>query len=176
MECSVIKAVVSEKEAARAAYRSAQMKTDGAPAQCRLVYTPFWYATFRCELKRFLLPTRTGLVGAGADAFTGFVSLATGLPQTELCDIPSEAILPRRFDWTAVSEGTHRQVLEYFVHEFRRVPESRLEQFCLIHRPIWVCRLGGEAAGIVRCVDAHSGDPLYYLDQMAEEIAALAGM
>jgi hypothetical protein len=33
-----------------------------------------------------------------------------------------------------------------------------------------------EGQRVIRCVDAHSGDPLYYLDKKAEEIAGLAGV
>lgn len=175
MECSVIKAAISEKGAARAACKSAQMREDGSVhAECHLVYLPFWYATYRCEVKRFLLPARTGLLGAGADAFIGFVSLIAGLPEVELADIPQERLLPRRYDWSAVDEMVEKQVIEYFVHKFRRVPKASLEQFSLIYRPTWVCGLGTGSSPIIRCIDAHSGDPLYYLDNVAEEIAELA--
>ena len=174
MQCNVIPTVVNEKAALRAACRSAQMRVDhGMPYRCRLVFLPMWFATYRCEIRRFLLPARTGLMGAGEDAFTGFVSLAAGVPKTELCEMPPETTLPSRFDWPSVSEPIQRQVVEYFVHKFRRVPDAKLEQFSLIYRPTWACVLGIGSGHIVRCIDAHSGDPLYYLDEVAEEITPL---
>lgn len=181
MEVSVVPATVAEKAAIEIARRSAELRGrrnggDGRGSdKCKLVYSPFWAATFRCEVKRVLLPPRRGVIGAGADAFSGFVSLIAGAVRTTVGDVQESLLLPLRFQWAEVQEKALRHVTDYFVYKMRRVPSCTVDRVDLIYRPIWVSVLSVEGQRVIRCVDAHSGDPLYYLDRNAEEIAGLFG-
>jgi hypothetical protein len=181
MEVSVVPTIVTEKAAIEIAVRSAELRRrnageGGVAAACKLMYSPFWSAIFRCEVKRVLLPPRRGAIGAGADAFSGFVSLIAGAVRTTVGDVQENLLLPPRFQWPEVQEKARRHVTDYFVHKLRRVPTCTEEKVELIYRPIWVAVLDLDGQRVIRCVDAHSGDPLYYLDKSAEEIAGLAGL
>lgn len=182
MECSVVQTTVTEHAAAETALRSAELRgrrnagNRAGSVRCKLVYSPFWSALFRCEVKRVLLPPRRGMIGAGADAFSGFVSLIAGAVKTTKGDIEESLSLPLRFDWSEVQEQAQKHVRSYFVYKLRRVPSCAVDRVELIYRPLWVCVLDVEGQRVIRCVDAHSGDPLYYLDKKAEEIAGLAGV
>lgn len=181
MEVSVVPTTVTEKTAIEIARRSAELRgrtnagDGGGSDKCKLVYSPFWAAIFRCEVKRVLLPPRRGMIGAGADAFSGFVSLIAGAVRTTEGDVQESPLLPLRFEWPEVQEKARRHVTDYFVHKLRRVPTCTEEKVELVYRPIWVAVLDVDGKRVIRCVDAHSGDPLYYLDKNAEEIAGLAG-
>lgn len=175
VECSVVKPVLGEKAAAQAAARSAEFKAEPGPAENRrLVYVPFWSAVFRCEIRRAFLGTRRGTVAAGADAFSGFVSLVSGIPETTLQDIPDHSLLPLRFTRPDVESQMTKQVTDYLVRRLRRVPDVSVAEFHLLYRPAWVCLLDADGRRIVRTIDAHSGDPMYYLDKLGDEIAGFA--
>ncbi|HHX27890.1 MAG: hypothetical protein ACOX5Q_01435 [Bacillota bacterium] len=182
MECSVVQTTIEQEDAVETALKTAQMKgrrpaeSGGIQARCRLMYSPFWSAKFRCEVKRVLLPPKRGVIAAGADAFSGFVSLIAGSVSTVNSDIQGDLLLPVRFDWPQVRERAQKHVKDFFVYKLRRVPTYMDEQVDFLYRPIWVCVLDDEGKEVIRCVDAHSRDPLYYLDSVADEIARLAGL